>query len=62
MIDAGDSLVAQESSRESPFKDRYFVIAWRFKDPAQVKGYLEEWMANGGVPLQGYSNCQIYWT
>ena len=45
MIDAGDSLVVQESTRESLFKDRYFVkgsgigsvsgIAKRFKDPAQ---------------------------
>ena len=43
MIDAGDSLVVQESPRESLFKDRYFVsrigngIAKRFKDPAQYE-------------------------
>ncbi len=40
MIDAGDSLVVQESLRESLFKGRYFVsglgsgIVKRFKDPA----------------------------
>ena len=38
MIDAGDSQVVQESSRESLFKDRYFVsgidATKRFKDPA----------------------------
>ena len=41
MIDASDSLVVQESPRESLFKDHYFVsgsgsgIAKRFKYPAQ---------------------------
>ena len=47
MIDAGDSLVVQESPRESLFKDHYFVsgiysgigsgIAKQFKDPALLK-------------------------
>ena len=43
MIDAGVSLVVQESFRESLFKNRYFVsgigsgITKRFKYPAQDK-------------------------
>ena len=46
MIDAGDSLIVEESPSESLFKERYFVsgrgirsgsgIAKRFKDPALI--------------------------
>ncbi len=46
MIDAGDSLVVQESTRESLFKDRYSVscigIAKRFKDSALLIAFRKK--------------------